>query len=48
MYLEVYNYNVAFILCPLVSFIAWLIVCAVVEADRYHASTTPNLNHFII
>ena len=38
MYLEVFNDNVVFIQCPLVFFVVWLSVCALVETGEYHAS----------
>ena len=34
MYLEVYNYMVVFIMYILVSFFAWLFVCAIFETDQ--------------
>ena len=33
MYDEVCNYNIVCMLCFFVFFVAWLFVCAVVEAD---------------
>ena len=44
--LEVYNYKVVFILCLLVSLVAWLFVGAIVETDQYHASTSPDITTF--
>ena len=46
MYLEVYYYNVACILCHLIFFVAWLFVCAIVERDQYYASTSPDITKF--
>ena len=42
MYLGVYDYEAVF-LCLLVFFVAWLFVCAIIETDQYHASTSPDI-----